>query len=155
MAAIVMFSCGCANKFEQQNADFTITDGWKIQSSAVVNKSGELLSSEQPCNESFWYSATVPSTVIGTLTEHGLYSDAFIGTNYDKVINRDDFKSSWWYVNEFEIPSLNEGQRVTLEFEGISYSAEVWLNGQKVAAHEEMKGPFRIFRYDEIGRAHV
>lgn len=148
MAAIVMFSCGCANKFEQQNADFTITDGWKIQSSAVVNKSGELLSSEQPCNKSSWYSATVPSTVIGTLTEHGLYSDAFIGTNYDKVINRDDFKSSWWYVNEFEIPSLNEGQRVTLEFEGISYSAEVWLNGQKVAAREEMKGPFRIFRYD-------
>lgn len=148
MAAIVMFSCGCANKFEQQNADFTITDGWKIQSSAVVNKSGELLSSEQPCNESSWYSATVPSTVIGTLTEHGLYSDAFIGTNYDKVINRDDFKSSWWYVNEFEIPSLNEGQRVTLEFEGISYSAEVWLNGQKVTARDQMKGPFRIFKYD-------
>lgn len=139
---------GCTGTIEKQNIDFTITDGWKIQSSEVIGKTGDVLSSEKPCCGTAWYEASVPSTVLGTLTENGLYADAFIGTNYDKVIDRDDFKAPWWYVNEFTMPALAEGQRVVLDFEGISYSAEVWLNGTKVAAREEMTGPFRIFRYD-------
>ena len=139
---------GCTGTIEKQNIDFTITDGWKIQSSEVIGKTGDVLSSEKPCCGTAWYEASVPSTVLGTLTDNGLYADAFIGTNYDKVIDRDDFKAPWWYVNEFTMPALAEGQRVVLDFEGISYSAEVWLNGTKVAAREEMTGPFRIFRYD-------
>lgn len=148
LAALTFLSCGCTQAIEKQNVDFTITDGWKIQSSEVIKKTGDILSSEKPCCDIAWYDASVPSTVIGTLTEHGMYADAFMGTNYDKVINRDDFKASWWYVNEFAIPELNDGQRIILDFEGISYSAEVWLNGQKVASRNEMTGPFRIFRHD-------
>ena len=148
LAALTFLSCGCTQAIEKQNVDFTITDGWKIQSSEVIKKTGDVLSSEKPCCDIAWYDASVPSTVIGTLTEHGMYADAFMGTNYDKVINRDDFKASWWYVNEFAIPELNDGQRIILDFEGISYSAEVWLNGQKVASRNEMTGPFRIFRHD-------
>ncbi|MBQ8855787.1 MAG: glycoside hydrolase family 2 [Bacteroidales bacterium] len=147
-AALAFLAIGCSGSVEKQDNDFTITDGWKIQSSEVIGKTGDILSSGKPCSGTSWYDASVPSTVLGTLTMNGLYADAFTGTNYDKVIDRDDFKSSWWYVNEFEMPALKDGQRIMLDFEGISYSAEVWLNGTKVAARDHMKGPFRIFRYD-------
>ena len=146
LASMALLSVGCSGAVEKQNQDFTITDGWKIQSSEVAQKCGSELSAEAPCES--WYDAKVPSTVLGTLTEHGLYADAFIGTNYDKVINRDDFKAPWWYVNEFTMPALKDGQRIVLDFEGISYSAEVWLNGKQIAAREEMTGPFKMFRYD-------
>lgn len=148
LAALAFIAIGCTDTVVKQDVDFKITDGWKIQSSEVIDKTGDILSSEKPCRDTAWYNASVPSTVLGTLTENGMYADAFIGTEYDKVINRDDFKESWWYVNEFTMPALDESQHVTLDFEGISYSAEVWLNGTKVAAREEMTGPFRIFRYD-------
>ncbi len=144
--ASALLAFGCTEAIERQDADFTITDGWKIQSSAKIDKTGEELSLGQI--EGSWYDAKVPSTVLGTLTENGLYADALVGMNYEKVINRDDFKPSWWYVNEFEMPALKDGQRVVLDFEGISYRANVWLNGKQVANSDEMVGPFRIFKYD-------
>lgn len=137
---------GCSNVTEKQHDDFAVSDGWRIQSSSVVTQSGEELSSGQISGE--WFDAKVPSTVLGTLTEHGLYEDAFIGTNYGKTINRDDFSCPWWYVNRFSVPKLKPGQRVTLDFEGISYSAEVWLNGHRLASRDEMTGPFRQFSFD-------
>lgn len=140
---------GCSRDIKKQDTDFTISGVWKIQSSAIVGKGGEELSTGN--TEGKWYDAKVPSTVLGTLTDNGMYSDAFVGTNYGKVIDRNDFKASWWYVNSFSMPALKPRQHVTLDFEGISYSAEVWLNGKKVASREEMTGPYRIFRFDVTG----
>ncbi len=146
LASALLMCSSCSGII--QNQDFNLSDGWKIQSSDIITQTGGTLSSGNvPDTE--WYSAKVPSTVLGTLAgEHGLYPDAFMGTNYDKVIDRDDFEPSWWYVNEFSVPPLKPDQRVTLEFEGISYSAEVWLNGVRIASRREMKGPFRQFRFD-------
>lgn len=142
--AVAALAAGCTEAVVNQDTDFTITDGWKIQSSEIVGLDADAL-----CMESAeWYDAKVPSTVLGTLTQHGLYADAFIGTNYDKVIDRDDFKEPWWYVNDFSVPALKEGQRVSLDFEGICYSAEVWLNGTQIASREEMTGPYRQFTFD-------
>lgn len=139
-----VLAAGCTDAVVNQDTDFTITDGWKIQSSEIVGLEADAL-----CMESAeWYDAKVPSTVLGTLTGHGLYADAFVGTNYGKVIDRDDFKEPWWYVNDFSVPALKEGQRICLDFEGICYSAEVWLNGTLIASREEMTGPYRQFTFD-------
>lgn len=147
--AALLLAYGCNGIIQKQDSDFTLTDGWKIQSSDIISLTGKELTSGQMEETSQWYTAKVPSTVLGTLTaEHGMYEDAFIGTNYDKVIDRDTFKSSWWYVKEFTLPALKSGQHVVLDFEGISYSAEVWLNGKRLASREEMTGPFRQFRFD-------
>lgn len=144
---VAALAAGCTEAVVSQDTDFTITDGWKIQSSEIVGLDGEALSTKG-AGEAAWYETTVPSTVLGTLTEHGLYADAFIGTNYDKVIDRDDFKEPWWYINEFAVPALKDGQRICLDFEGICYSAEVWLNGTLVASREDMTGPYRQFNFD-------
>ncbi len=150
LIASALLVAGCSNQpVQKQDADFTLSYGWKIQSSVKVRETGEALSSGMIQGE--WYDAKVPSTVLGSLTENGLYGDALIGTNYDRMISRDDFKPAWWYVNEFALPALKEGQHAVLDFEGVSYSAEVWLNGQKVASREEMTGPFRQFQFDVTG----
>lgn len=115
-----------------QDADFALRDGWTIR----------------PDGSSTTYSASVPSTILGTLCSHGLYADAFVGTNYHKVINREDFATPWWYETKFDLPALKPGQRATLEFDGISYRADVFLNGQQIACKDQMEGPYRRFSYD-------
>ena len=62
-AALAFLAIGCSGSVEKQDNDFTITDGWKIQSSEVIGKTGDILSSEKPCSGTSWYDASVPSTV--------------------------------------------------------------------------------------------
>ncbi len=112
-------------------SEYMLSDGWKIRSS-----------------EGAVYDAKVPSAILGCLTENGLYASAFTGDNYEKIINRDDFRRPWWYVNEFDLPELEPGRRVSLEFDGISYKADIWLNGTLLASCKEVKGPYRQFVFD-------
>jgi beta-galactosidase/beta-glucuronidase len=43
---------------------------------------------------------------------------------------------------------LKKGQRAELAFDGLSYRADVWLNGQLVASADEFFGPSRQFSFD-------
>ena len=49
---------------------------------------------------------------------------------------------------EFSVPNDIKGRVVTLHFDGISYKANVWLNGSRIADSETMKGMFRRFEFD-------
>ena len=119
---------------EPQDSDILLSDGWRIQADSKKDQE--------------WYKASVPGTVLGSLTtENGLYSDAFMGQNYTEI-DRELFNEPWWYKTSFDIPALKEGQRVELAFDGISYRADVWLNGTQVVAADELFGPFRQFAYD-------
>ena len=138
---------GACSEPTVQDNDIMLADGWVIQASSKTAEDGDILSlSATECND--WYKASVPSTVMGALTsENGLFADAFTGKNY-KEIDKEQFNEPWWYRTTFEIPSLKEGQRVELAFDGISYRADVWLNGVKIASADELFGPFRRFSYD-------
>ncbi len=144
----LLLAAGCSTAVNNLPCDMPLSDGWKIRSSATVVESGEELSSPGNVLSEGWYDATVPSTVLGTLTSNSLYGDALVGTNYDKVIDRDSFSRPWWYVKEFESPVLKEGQRAFLEFDGISYRADIWFNGASLASSDVVRGPFRQFRID-------
>lgn len=136
----------CSNP-EPQMADIRLSDGWYIRSSEKVASDGAQLTSED-ADCSLWYKAAVPSTVLGALTsDNGLYQDAFMGTNY-KEIDREQFDTAWWYMTSFEVPALRDGQRAELSFDGISYRADIWLNGEQVASADKHFGPFRQFSYD-------
>lgn len=130
-----------------QDCDIRLEKDWLIQSSVVTTLDGAELST---CGQdlSGWYKATVPCTVLGALTqENGMFPDAFKGMNY-KEIDREQFDTAWWYVTSFDVPLLKEGQRASLAFDGISYRADIWLNGVQVASADECFGPFRQFSYD-------
>lgn len=133
---------------EPQNADIQLSEGWFIQSSAVTALDGVQLSTEgTDCGDN-WYKASVPSTIMGALTEkNGLYADAFMGKNYAEI-DREQFDTTWWYRTSFDVPALKDGQRAELAFDGVSYRADVWLNGKQVASADEFFGPFRQFSFD-------
>lgn len=141
----IMSSCSNA---EQQDTDIQLKEGWFIQSSAKTNLDGVQLSSEGTEFGDDWYKASVPSTVMGALTaDNGLYADAFTGKNYGDI-DREQFDTTWWYRTTFEVPALKAGQRAELAFDGLSYRADVWLNGEQIVSSEEFFGPYRQFAFD-------
>jgi exo-1,4-beta-D-glucosaminidase len=145
--AIVGLVClySCSQPARISNT-INISGGWKLQSSAKIAETGKEIST--PGSDTLgWYDAKVPSTVLGTLTQRGEYSDAFIGANYDSQ-DRTPFDTSWWYRKEFDIPALRDGQHVIMEFDGISYAANIWLNGKEVADTGTVFGTFRVHRLD-------
>jgi len=123
-----------------------LADAWKIQQSTKTNATGSTLSSGN-VKVADWYPAQVPTTVMGALTKAGLYPDIMVGTNM-KDIDKAPFDDSWWFLKEFKLPAKNKDQHVFLHFDGISYYANVWLNGTKIASREEVHGPFRQFKFD-------
>jgi exo-1,4-beta-D-glucosaminidase len=121
-------------------------DLWYIQSSAKVKGTGEEISRPGFKVEN-WYPAVVPSTVLGTLVQNNVYSDIFFGRNLEKV-PAEPFAVSWWYRKEFTVP-ISRGAAVTrLEFDGINYRANIWLNGKRVADASTVFGAYRRFSVD-------
>ena len=134
---------------------------WYIQSSEKVKGDGALISSSGFDIRS-WYPAVVPSTVLGTLVQNDVYRDIFFGRNLEDVPEA-PFRTSWWYRREFLVegglfppprkasdkkPPEPGPSSVTLEFDGVNYRANVWLNGQKIADAKDLYGAYRRFEFD-------
>src|SRR5262249_24148019 len=88
-----------------------------------------------------------------------VYPDPYYGMNLKGIPGYQDgnwlimkkdspFRDAWWYRVEFPMPAEAKGRVVTLHFDGISYKADVWLNGRRIAESETMKGMFRLFEFD-------
>jgi exo-1,4-beta-D-glucosaminidase len=128
-----------------------LNDLWFLQSSEKAKGGGEAIS--QPgFRIDGWYPAVVPSTVMGILVENNVYRDIFVGENL-KDIPTKPFEVSWWYRREFVVPPGAGTRHVRLEFDGINYRANVWLNGKKVAGEDTIYGAFRRFFVDVTGTA--
>ncbi|MBP3520222.1 MAG: glycoside hydrolase family 2 protein [Oscillospiraceae bacterium] len=55
----------------------------------------------------------------------------------------DYYRGTCWYVRQLKRPALDKGGEAWLEFAGAAYTAEVYLNGEKLIRHE---GGFSTFR---------
>lgn len=139
-------SCTKENTVSPQRIGLAEND-WLIQSAEKVTAAGSELSALGTQTPQDWYDARVPSTVMGVLTSNGLYKGILEGVNY-KEIDRTPFDHSWWYRTEFTMPALTPGARAKLCFDGLSYSANVWLNGKQIAGADSLRGPFRQFSFD-------
>ena len=124
---------------------FSLPGGWRLQSSAGLAAGGAELS-RPGYDASGWTPTSVPSTVLAALVRSGEVDDPYAGRNLE-TIDESRFTVPWWYRHEFEIfGELPASSR--LVFEGINYSAEVWLNGERLAGREEIAGAFRVFDLD-------
>lgn len=103
-----------------------LSDGWKLQSSATKKT----------------YNAQVPSTVMGTLTQNGLYKGILEGVAY-KQYDTKPFDCSWWYRRDFTLKDLSPKEHVLLVFDGICYRANVYVNGTLIASKDTLCGSFR------------
>lgn len=135
-----------------------LNNNWEIQSSAVVNSSGDKISTNE-FQPGQWYPVTVPTTVLAALVENEVYPDPYYGDNLKSIPGYKDgcwlsmskdspFFPSWWYRTEFEIPPGWDGSNLTLHLDGINFRANVWLNGHQIADTSSVRGMFRRFEFD-------
>ena len=96
---------------------------WMVQSSDKVTATGDILSTPAAQTEG-WIPAKVPSTIMGVLTDNGIEKEALTADDYANI-NKSQFDKSWWYRTTFNLPALKEGEHVLLDFDGISYRANV------------------------------
>ena len=124
----------------------TQTMTWQVQSSEKIEQTGDILSTPA-ANTDGWIDASVPSTLMGVLTSNGIEPEALTAEDYAKI-DKQRFEKSWWYRTTFKLPALKEGEHAVLDFDGVCYRANVWLNGQQIANSQEMAGSFRQFEFD-------
>ncbi len=60
-----------------------------------------------------------------------------------------DYCGVVWFAREFSIEKESAGGYVTLNFDAVDYTAEVWLNGVFLGSHEGFFAPF-CFRVDSL-----
>lgn len=133
-----------SNSWNVKNQE--LHDGWQIQTSSKVKAKDQAVSTLQfhPTN---WYAAKVPNSTLGSLVGGGVFKDVFFDRNLEKIPDS-LFDAPWWYRRAFTIQKINPGQVYRLGFDGISYRADVWLNGHKIASADSVEGSFRQFTFD-------
>jgi len=148
---------------EQLPARIYLHRNWQIQSSCEVKAAGEQISSVG-FDAKGWHKADIPATVVGALVTDKTYPDPDFGTNLksfpgmnysDKNLfaNQDmpegsPFRCSWWYRTEFTPPAGELKKTQWLNFLGINYRANIWVNGHKVADAADVAGTYRSYEFD-------
>lgn len=119
-----------------------IHSDWYARKANEVKMDGNRLSAV-PLDKIGWLPARVPGTVLTTLLENGLYPAPEFGLNNNLVPDihevGNDFYT-YWFTRQFTINDLPEGRTVWLNFRGINYKAEIFLNGKRINrnTHEGM-----------------
>jgi exo-1,4-beta-D-glucosaminidase len=153
--------------------------GWTVQSSAVATQTGAQISTPG-FSTSTWLpvsndDAGAPGTEIEALAQNGKCpgdtalqpvnqsssgsSSVFFSNNMQScygVMNSvgadsvAQFDVPWWWRTDFT-PSLQAGQVATLIINGVIGSANVWVNGQQVAASSTVTGAYTKFSFNITG----
>ena len=140
-----------------------LADGWSLQSSSKIEQSGEEISRPgfQPHN---WYTVSVPTTVVAALVKHKVLPDPYfgmnlrqlpgvsypIGNNFSNIPMPPDspYVASWWYRKTFTLPAEDRGKTIWLNFRGINYRANIWLNGKQIAKSDDVAGAWRTYEFN-------
>jgi hypothetical protein len=163
-----------------QYGNLGLCGAWRLQHCSLVPHGGEAVSLPG-FDDGGWHAADVPTTVLNALVHAGVYPDPRFGLNNYLIPDASDefnaehdlarfshlpdrrnpWKEPWWYRRDFDVPA-DCGVVRQLGLNAVTYRAEVWLNGRRVAGREEIVASFRRFAIDvtgairpEIGRAHV
>ncbi len=146
-----------------------LVSGWKLKSSALVKDA------TGPCDTRDWIPVTVPSTVLNALVKAGIYPDPRVGLNAYQIPDSSDefnqrhdlakfsylpdkrnpWRDPYWYRTEFALPKSVGERRVWLNFNGLNYRADIWLNGKQVADSRQVVGSFSRYRFDVTEHARM
>jgi exo-1,4-beta-D-glucosaminidase len=151
------------SKAPSTEGKLTLRDGWSLQTSAKVEAKGEVISTAQFAPKG-WHEATVPTTVVSALVKDKTLGDPFFGTNlrdfpgvnypiggnFSNIAMAPDspYAVSWWYRKQFNLPESYKGKTLWLNFKGINYRADIWLNGKRIAKSDDVAGAWRTYEFD-------
>ena len=122
---------------------------WRVQRASLAHAAGEQIA--QPgFPDKDWMIATVPGTVLTSYLNDEAIANPDFGDN-QYAISDSFFCADFWYRDEFTAPALSSQQHIWLNFDGINWKAEVYLNGQKVGT---IDGGFMRGRFDVTALIH-
>lgn len=123
-----------------------LQSGWRMMSASHVSEDGATISQPAFSAANWYVIQEMPSTVLQTLEDNGVYKDLYFGMNLATAVPQDLWKQDWWYRTTFTAPS---GRDVySLIFKGINYRADIWLNGRRVADRSQVVGMYNSFEFD-------
>ncbi len=159
----LMFSQEPKSGHPHTEPTLSLREGWNLQSSGKVDEKGEVLSS-LTFKPKDWYTVTIPTTVVAALVEHKVYPDPGfamnlrslpgvtypIGSNFSNIAMQQDspFIIPWWYRKEFVLPLNFKGKSIWLNFGGLNYRANIWLNGKQIAKSDDVAGAWRTYEFN-------
>ena len=116
---------------------------WRLQRAAFVSATGAQIS-QSGFDDSSWIIATVPGTVLTSYLNIGAIPDPNFG---DQQLQISDafFTSDFWYRDSFVVPSSYAGKKVWLNFDGINWKADIYVNGSNMGA---INGAFIRGKFD-------
>jgi exo-1,4-beta-D-glucosaminidase len=137
-----------------------LRDHWNLQSSAKIDAKGDAISSPGYATAG-WHDVTVSTTVVAALVKDKTLPDPYfamnlrkfegvsypIGGNFSNIPMQPDspYAVSWWYRKQFSVPASYAGKSAWLNFKGINYRANIWLNGKEIANSDDIAGAWRTY----------
>lgn len=128
---ILLLVCGTWATAQKQ---YELNTGWKCIRAAELNMTGEQISAPGTAL-SGWLPAIVPGTVLANQLHNKLVSDPFFGMNNELI--PDIYTTgagyyTYWFTTDFTEAAPAKGEEVFLNFRGVNYSYDVYLNGHKL-----------------------
>ena len=117
-----------------------LSENWKLAAAKDVQADGAAVSKSDYQDQGWHPIHRMPATVLEILQEDGVYQNLYVGKNMLENVPQDLYKQDWWYRAVFTAPAGYS--TYTLEFPGINYRAEIWINGQKVADSKQVVGMY-------------
>ena len=113
---------------------YELNEGWKCAPIGNVKEQGTDIS-RQAYSTSAWMPAVVPGTVLTSLIANKKMPDPFYGMNNEQIpdiyrTGRDYY--TYWFVKDFKETQPQGGSQVYLNFRGVNYSCDIFLNGHKL-----------------------
>ncbi|CAN1232897.1 Mannosylglycoprotein endo-beta-mannosidase [Linum perenne] len=127
-----------------------LDSGWIAARSTEVELTGIQLTTTNPPavgGKSPWMEAVVPGSVLATLVKNKVVPDPFYGLENEAILDIGDSGREYytfWFFTTFDC-KLTENQYLDLNFRGVNYSADVYLNGHHMVLP---KGMFRRHSLD-------
>ncbi|WP_114938244.1 glycoside hydrolase family 2 protein [Mucilaginibacter endophyticus] len=113
---------------------YELNRGWKSTSMNSVKDNGTVIS-QTNYDLAAWNPAVVPGTVLTTQLANKQVPDPFYGMNNEKIpdiykVGRDYY--TYWFAKDFKETAPAGSNQTYLNFRGVNYSCDVFLNGHKL-----------------------
>ena len=117
---------------------------WKLQTAMFVQAAPEEIA-QAGYDDRAWIPAVVPGTVLGSYLAIGAIPDPWFGDQMSQISEDFFSRHDFWYRDSFVAPVNYANRHVWLNFDGINWKADVYLNGTNLG---RIDGAFIRGRFD-------
>ncbi len=131
-------------QLHEKSIQMKISDNWELFPQSDCAQSGQEVSSNSFHLESAIITK-VPTTVLNAQVQNEIYEDIYFGDNIRKI-PEEDYQQAWWFRNVIRLERIDSD--FELQFDGINYKANIWLNGNLLADTSTVDNAFKQYRYN-------